>query len=372
MKLTPTWEKEFSMSETMKAVIYPEPDKFEVDEIAVPEPPPGAALVKVMSTTICGTDFKILGGLFPGTKFPHVPGHEWSGEVVAVGKGVDELKPGDPVGAEPHVGCGRCRMCLQGTYNLCENYGRVDKGHAHIGFTTSGGLAEYCAVSVKALHRLPENLSYDQGAFTESVGVALYAIQRVGIEAGEDVLGVGPGAIGLCATQIARARGAGKVVLAGTRDERLTLGMELGCDEVVNVRSEKDPVEAIRSRFGGKGADVVVELAGSEDAAQQALLSARRGGRIVLAGSTSPGRELKVDLSVIVRGHLDIHGSVANPKWVCRRGLEMISRGYVNVAPLLTHRFGLTDFGEALETFRERRGGAYRVMMYPHGGPPED
>jgi L-iditol 2-dehydrogenase len=248
-------------------------------------------------------------------------------------------------------------MCLQGTYNLCENYGRVDKGHAHIGFTTSGGLAEYCAVSVKALHRLPDNLSYDQGAFTESVGVALYAIERDGIEAGEDVVVLGPGAIGYCATQIARARGAGKVILAGTRDERLELGEALGCDAVVNVRLEKDPVEAIRAHFGGK------------EAGLQALLSARRGGRIVLAGSTSPGRELQVDLSVIVRGHLNIHGSVANPKWVCRRGIEMISRNYVDIDPLLTHRFPLTDFAEALETFRERRGGAYRVMMYPHGVP---
>lgn len=355
------------MSGTMKAVVYPEPNRHEIDEIPVPEPPPGAALVKVVSTTICATDFKILGGLFPGTKFPHVPGHEWSGEVVAVGEGVDELRPGDRVGAEPHVGCGRCRMCLEGAYNLCENYGRVDKGHAHIGFTTSGGLAEYCAVSVKALHRLPENLSFDQGAFTESVGVALYAVERAGVEAGEGVLVLGPGAIGLCAAQIARAKGAGKVVLAGTRDERLALGLRLGCDAAVNVRSEKDPVGAVRSLFGGKGADVAVEVAGSEEAARQALLCARRGGRVVLAGATSPGRELRIDLSVLVRGHLDVHGSVANPGWVCRRGLEMISRGYVDVGPLLTHRFDLADFGEALETFRERRGGAYRVMMYPRG-----
>ncbi len=355
------------MADTMKAVVYPEPGKFEFDDVPVPEPPPGAALVKVMATTICGTDFKILEGMFPGTRFPHVPGHEWSGEVVAVGEGVDELRPGDRVGAEPHVGCGGCRMCLEGAYNLCENYGRADKGHAHIGFTTSGGLAEYCAVSVKALHRLPENLTFGQGAFIESVGVALYAIERIGIEAGEDVLVLGPGAIGYCATQIVRARGAGKVVLAGTRDERLSLGTDLGCDAVVNVRFEKEPVEVIRSHFGGRGADVVVELAGSAEAGLQAVLSARRGGRIVLAGSTSPGRELQVDLSVIVRGHLNIHGSVANPKWVCRRGLEMISRGYVNVEPLLTHKMALTDFGEALETFRERKGGAYRVMMYPHG-----
>mgnify|MGYP002849455147 CR=1 FL=1 len=355
------------MSEKMKAVIYPEPGKHEIDEITIPDVLPGTALVKIMATTICGTDFKVLRGDFPGTRFPHVPGHEWSGEVVAIGEGVDELCPGDRVGAEPHVGCGRCRMCLEGTYNLCENYGRVDKGHAHIGFTTNGGLAEYAVVPSKALHRLPQNLTFGQGAFIESVGVALYATERVGIEAGEGVLVLGPGAIGFCATQIARARGAGKIVLAGTRDERLQLGEELGCDAVVNVCNEKDPVETVRSHFDGRGADVVVELAGSSEAGQQAILSARRGGRIVLAGSTSPGRMLNVDLSQVVRGHLNIYGSVANPKWICRRGLEMISRGYVNVDPLLTHKMPLEKFGEALEIFRARKGGAYRVMMYPHG-----
>ncbi len=125
--------------------------------------------------------------------------------------------------------------------------------------------------------------------------MALYAIERIGIEAGEDVLVLGPGAIGYCATQIVRARGAGKVVLAGTREERLSLGTDLGGNAVVNVRFEKDPVEVIRSHFGGRGADVVVELAGSAEAGLQAVLSARRGGRIVLAGSTSPGRELQVD-----------------------------------------------------------------------------
>lgn len=349
----------------MKAVVYTRPNSFKVREVVDPTPSAGQALVRVMSSTICGTDLKILSGEFPGIKFPHIPGHEWSGEVIRVGEGVDELEPGDRVGAEPHVGCGRCQRCLEGLYNLCENYGNKKKGHAHIGFTVNGGLAQYCAVSIKALHKLPRNLTYDEGAFTETVGVALYALERVGVRPGENVLVIGPGAIGLVAIQIARAKGAARVVLAGTRNERLALGKKLGADKTVKVARTNDPVRAIKSFFGGKGPDVAIEVAGSEEAARLALTVVRRGGRVTLAGSTSPGRKLSVDLSQIVRGHLDIYGSLADPKWICRNGLDLISKGYVNVKPLMTHEFKLEEFGKALKVFKERRGGAYRVMIHP-------
>src|SRR5207245_1026439 len=175
----------------------------------------------VMATTICATDQKILAGQFPGTKFPHTPGHEFAGEVVAVGVDVDEVKPGDRVGVEVHVGCGRCARCLEGLYQLCENYGRTDKGHAHIGFTIAGGLAEYAAVPVKALHKLPSVLDWDQGAFTDNIGIALYAVERGQLRAGESVAIVGPGAFGALATQVARAMSAGQIVMLGTRPERL-------------------------------------------------------------------------------------------------------------------------------------------------------
>lgn len=352
----------------MKAVVYPEPNQIEIREVARPEPGPGQALVKIKSTTICGTDLRVLAGLFPGVKYPHIPGHEWAGEVVAVAPDVDELAPGDRVAAEPHVGCGRCGPCMNGLYNLCEHYGDVEKGHAHIGFTVPGGLADYCAVSVKALHKLPANLSYDQGAFCESVGVALYALDRAGVEAGDSVVVVGPGAIGLVAVQIARARGATRVVLVGFNDgPRLALAKEFGVHETVDLAELREqPVEYVRGLVGGKGADVVIEFAGTAAAAQQALLFARRGGRIALCGSTSPGKVLEIDCSVIVRGHLNIFGSVANPKWICRRGLEMISAGFVNVNPLITHHFALDQFTEALDTFKSRTGGAFRVMLHPN------
>src|SRR5919197_1293601 len=199
---------------TMRAVVLSEPNRFELKEdVPGPRPGPGQALLRVMSTTICATDQKIFAGQFPGTPFPHIPGHEFAGQVVAVGPDVDEVQPGDRVGVEVHVGCGRCPRCLEGLYNLCENYGQVAKGHAHIGFTVPGGLADYCAVPVPALHRLPPNLDYDQGAMTDNVGVALWAVERARLQAGESVAVIGPGAIGLLALQVARAMGAGQAIM---------------------------------------------------------------------------------------------------------------------------------------------------------------
>lgn len=349
----------------MKAVIYPRPNEITIGEAPIRSPGNGEALVKIKSSTICGTDLKVLAGKFPGTKFPHIPGHEWSGDVVEIGPDVENLAVGDRVGNEPHVGCGSCPRCLEGLYNLCFNYGKTDLGHAHIGFTTSGGLAEYCTCSKKALHRLPPSVSYDEGAFTESVGVALYALDRARVDPGDSVAILGPGAIGLVAVQIAKkARGASSVVLIGTREERLKMGMDLGAGASVNVSSQ-DPVAKAIELNGGRGFDVVAEFAGTEEASRQAIQLARRGGRVVLAGSTSPGRNLSVDLSLIVRGHLDIFGSLANPKWICEKGVALIANGSVNVKPLMSGDYKLDDFEEALHAFEKRLGGAFRVMIHP-------
>ncbi len=354
----------------MKAVVYPKPDVITVrDDLPVPRPKPGEALVKIKSSTICGTDLRILGGKFPGVKYPHIPGHEWSGEIVELGQNVLRLKVGDRVGEEPHVGCGSCQRCLEGLYNLCLNYGKLESGHQHIGFTVNGGLAEYCACSAKALHKLPDSLSYDEGAFTESVGVALYALERAQIQPGDNVAILGPGAIGLIALQIAkRAKGASKVVLIGTREERLSLGKKLGADETLNALEEREGVVKKAREIlhnGEVGFDVVAEFAGSEEAARDALLLARRGGRIVLSGSTSPGKNLTVDISTIVRGHLNVFGSLANPMGICSKGLWLLAQGLVDVKPLMSGNYKLDDFEEALEAYKNRIGGAYRVMIHP-------
>lgn len=352
----------------MKAVVYPRANEFayrEVDDLPIR---PGHVRVAVKSTTICATDQKVLAGLWPKMSFPHIAGHEWAGQVVDVGPGVTGLRPGDRVGVEVHCGCGSCPRCIEGMYTLCDNYGDQAVGHAHIGLTTWGGFADHAVIPAKACHRLPDGLDYDAGAFTDNIGIALWAVERARLRPGERVAVVGPGAFGLLAVQVARAMGAGLVVLVGTRPDRLAMGEQLGADLTVNARAVADPVAAVRDACGGgRGADAVIEFAGTPEAAAQALQMARRGGRVVLAGATAPGRELRVDLSVIVRGHLDVVGSLANPQGVSRRGLELIRRGLVRIAPLITHHMSLGEFDRAWRTFTAREGGAIRVMMHPEG-----
>jgi L-iditol 2-dehydrogenase len=349
----------------VKAVVLAAPGEFAVQEVATPEPRVGEVLLRIRASTMCGTDQKIFAGAFPGIGYPHIPGHEFSGEVAALAEGVDEVTVGERVGVEVHVGCGRCARCLEGLYQLCLNYGRQDKGHAHIGFTVPGGLAEYTTVSVKALHRLPDKLSWDEGAFCDNVGIALYALERGHLAPGERVAVLGAGAFGALAAQTARAMGAARVVLVGTRPERVER-LSASADAVVLTHGEgADALEPVRAALQAEP-DLVVEFAGTSEAALQAIQLARRGGRVVLAGSTGPGRELSgVDLSTIVRGHLDIYGSLANPRGISGRALELLARGAIDVSPLITHHFDLDQFDEAWQTFVERRDGAIRVMLHP-------
>jgi L-iditol 2-dehydrogenase len=337
----------------MRAVLFERVGEFDVRTVDTPRATPGHALVRVAASMICATDRKILDGKFAGTSFPHIPGHEFSGEVVDLGAEVTSPLPGTRVGVEVHVGCGTCARCREGLYNLCLNYGKRETGHAHIGFTVPGGLAEYVSVPAAALHPLPDGVPVEDGAWTDNLGVALWALERGSLRAGERVAVVGAGAIGLCAAQLARALGAGEVTLIGRSDRVLAL-----------ARFADRTITDASAAFGTF--DLVVEFAGTADAARDAIRLARRGGRVVLGGATGQGVELfGIDLSTIVRGHLDVLGSVANPKRVSGRALAFLARGDVNVRDLVTHRFPLERFADAWQTFLERRDGAIRVMLIP-------
>jgi len=352
----------------MRAVVFPRPDEYELTDVPDPASSPSGVIVSVKATTICATDVKILHGAVPFVKYPHIPGHEFGGEIVEVSSNVKGFRKGDLVGVEAHVGCGKCPRCLEGMYNLCENYGHPEIGHAHIGFTVPGGLAEYCAIPAKAAHLMPEGLSADHAAFTDTVGIVLWAFERAGgVRGGETVAIIGPGALGLLAVQVARALGAGRLIVVGTTADRQRLEMarQMGADDLVSAEQGIDSAQVVRGLTNGKGVDLVVEFAGSAEAGRRSLEMVRRGGRVVLGGATSPGRELNVDLSVIVRGHLDVFGSVANPQSVSRRANVLMQKGLVDVTPLITHQMPLDDFSEAWKMFLERDGDPIRIMMYP-------
>lgn len=339
----------------MRAVVFEGPGRFSVTDVPTPEPARGRAIIRVEASMVCATDRKILGGTFAGTRFPHVPGHEFAGTIVELDPMAGGLELGSRVGVEVHVGCGICDRCREGLYNLCLNYGRTELGHAHIGFTIGGGLAEYASVPLAALHVLPDNVSTEDGAWTDNLGVALWALERARLRSGESVVVIGSGAIGLCAAQLAKAGGAGQVTLVG-RGNRLARAQAFA-DRVVEA-ADAAPLAGT--------ADVVVEFAGTTDAVALALSTARRGGRVVLGGATGQGVAFPtIDLSVIVRGHLDVLGSVANPKGVSGRALRVLGSGAIDVASMTTHHFPLARFPEAWDTFLERRDGAIRVMVNP-------
>src|SRR5262245_15749177 len=209
-------------------------------------------------------------------------GHEYAGDVVALGRTVDEFQIGDRVVVEAHMGCRRCENCSRGLYTVCLNYGNRARGHRANGFTTNGGLAEYALNHVNTLYRIPDGVSYEEATVVMTAGSPLFGLENAGGNfAGETVVVLGPGPIGLMPIQFGKSRGANRVILTGTRASRLAMGPRLGADLIVNSK-ETDPVAAVLDTTGGKGADLVVDCAGGDETFDQAIHMAKPGGKLLL------------------------------------------------------------------------------------------
>src|SRR2546428_6714439 len=297
-----------SIPSTMKAVILHGADEMRVQAWPVPELGPGEVLLKVAVASICGTDVKVLHRKLQGQPDGQfIMGHEYAGTVAVLGPGVDEFRVGTRVAVEVHKGCERCENCIKGWYTSCLNYGNLEKGHRAKGLTCDGGFAEYAVNHINTLYRLPENLTFEQACMVTTAASPLWAIDLMGgYLAGETVLVQGPGPIGLIAVQLCKALGAERVILSGTRDERLAVGARLGADHVINVRQES-LAERVRELTGGKGADSVLECAGGPTSMQEALENVKRGGRIgVVAWYAGP---VEGDMKPAVRSNVRIYAA---------------------------------------------------------------
>ncbi|HEX9923027.1 MAG TPA: alcohol dehydrogenase catalytic domain-containing protein, partial [Anaerolineae bacterium] len=276
-----------SLPKTMKAVVlFGQGDMRLVDDYPVPEPGPEEVIIKVEVCAICGTDPKILAEGWPN----HPPygefvfGHEYAGKIAALGAAVTKFKLGDRVAVEPHKGCGVCDHCRDGLYTTCLNYGNLERGHRHYGFTANGGYAEYAAIHVNCVSQIPDSMSMEVATLMTTAGTSLYGIRRIdGIQAGETVVVSGPGPVGLLAVVLARLLGAGTIILTGTRPERLEIGLKLGADIAINIR-EQNAVERVLALTNGIGADVVLECAGAPQPQIDAVEYTKKSGRIALLG----------------------------------------------------------------------------------------
>lgn len=355
-----------SIPETMKAaVLFGQGDMRLVNDYPVPRPNAGEVLIRVEACAICGTDPRIKAQGWPN----HPPygefvfGHEYAGKIAALGEGVTKFKVGDRVAVEPHKGCGSCDNCRDGLYTTCLNYGNKEAGHRHYGFSTNGGYAEYAVIHINCVSEIPDSMSIDVATLITTAGTSLYGIRRIGgIQTGETVVVSGPGPIGLMGVVMARLLGAGTIILAGTRAERLQLGSTLGANITVNVRNE-NLVERVRSLTGGAGADAVLECSGAAQATVDAIKYTKKSGRIALIGLyTEP---IPLDGTTVALSNLTIAGTRAEGQRSVGRSLALLSQQAIDISPLITHTFPLDDIHAAFETVEKRLDGAIKVVVKP-------
>ncbi len=356
-----------SIPTMMKAAVLFDYGDLRVAKVPAPEIGEGEVLVKVDSVAICGSDPGIIAngwqGYTPLGSF--IPGHEFAGVVAATAPDVVRLKVGDRVSVEPHKGCGRCENCLRGLYTTCLNYGNLELGHRHLGFSTNGAYAEYAACHVTTLHKLPDSISFEEGAVLTLVGTSMYAYERIGwVRPGETVVITGPGALGLVSAQLAKITGAGRVIMTGTREERLAIGRQLGVDVTLNVH-EVDVREKVMELTDGVGADMVVECTGQPGPAAEAFDMIRKNGRISFNGVYH--ELVALPLNKIVQWNLLITGPKAEGMWAVERAIPLVADGRLKLKPLITHRFSLDDINEAFATFTGRVGGSIKVIVKPQG-----
>jgi L-iditol 2-dehydrogenase len=351
---------------SMNALYLRGPGEFDMGEMVVPEAGRHEVLCEVHSVAICGTDKELIEGNllhkgWPGA-YPYTPGHEWSGVVVACGDGAADLgfQLGDRVAGTAHAGCGNCRMCTIGRYNLCDNYGHEELGHRHYGHYSTGAMRQYHNSSIKSVFKIPDSMSLEQGALVDASSIALHAVKRAGVGPGETAAVIGPGAQGLLAGQLAALLGASRVIMVG-RGERLKTAAALGFEVVDN--SDADGPAAVRDLTEGKGAHFTIDTAARGSTPADAVAMTRKGGRVALIGV--PLEPCVLPLQRIVFEEMDLFGVRANPS-TCEEVIPLIAAGKLDVDIVTTHTFPLGDFAKAYEAFTQRLGGALKVLIQPN------
>lgn len=325
----------------MKANYFLGNRTFELRETDPGAPGAGEVVVRVAACGVCGTDVHIFYGEKGSAEVcpPVVLGHEFAGVVERVGAGVSALKEGDHVTIDPNIYCGECRFCRSGKKQMCERMRAV-------GVTQNGGFAELCRVPAAQCLLLNPDVPLETGAMAEPIACCIHGIDRVGIRAGDSVLVVGGGAIGLIMIQLARLSGASQVVLSEPVEMRRAAGLALGAAAAIDPLSQDLNAE-LRRVFGADGADVVIECVGRVSATAQAVSAARKGGSVLLFSVPKPGDTYPLPLMDVFQKELTIYGSFVNPD-THQRAVDLINAGLIHVKPIITHRYALEQLEAAI------------------------
>ena len=366
-----TTSQDMPIPSEMKAWVLGDPEELSLISKPVPVPGRAEALVRIDAVAICATDLEILkygtpalieGG--PPFNKGFTPGHEYMGTIAALGPGVDEFSVGDRVTVEIHAGCGQCKRCRMGMYTSCHNYGLNygdrNKGHRANGFTTNGGFAEYAVNNINTMIKVPDDMTDEEATLVVTAGTSMYGLTELGgLVAGESVVVIGPGPIGLLAVAVAKALGASPVILVGTRENRNAIGRKLGADITIDARNE-DVVARVKE-LTGKGADYVVDCAGTETTVNQSVHMTNRGGRICLAAF--PKQAVSFDLGALAVNNIYLYGIRGEGRSATHRAMAFMAEKRFDARLVHTHTFPMNDLMTALHYARDRVDGAIKVVV---------
>ena len=353
----------------MKAVVCHGVRDYRLEEVPVPAPGPGEVILKVRDCGICASDIKCFTGapLFWGDEFrqpyveaPVTPGHEFTGEVVALGQGASEkhgVGLGDRVVAEQIVPCMACRYCGRGLYWLC-----VEAKVFGFKQSVQGGMAEYMKLPAESrVYRLPDEIGWEKAALIEPLACAIHAVERGEIRLGDVVVQAGCGTLGLCMVAAARLKHPGLLIALDLIDSRLEMAKRFGADLTFNPNNE-DVVQRILDLTDGYGCDVYIEATGNPDAVVAGLHMIRKQGTFV---EFSVMRELTTaDWTIIGDGkELNIHGAHLGP-YAFPIAIDYLERGLIAIEPIVTHHLPLSDFEEGFRIV-ENPLDSIKVLLKP-------
>lgn len=324
----------------MKAAVFYGEKDLRIEEIEIPKPGCGEVLLKVHACGVCGTDVHIYEGDEGAAKSPAgtVLGHEFSGEIVEVGKGVTRLKAGDRVCVDPNKLCGKCEYCLSGIGHFCENM-------VGIGTTVNGGFAEYCVIPQEQAYVISDNLTFEEAAMAEPVACCLHGIDLCEIHPGDTVAVFGMGMIGLLMMQLARISGAAKIIAIEPVEVKRNQALQLGADLVIDPINE-DIKEVLAANNIGR-VNTVIECVGRIDSMKQAMEIAGKKSVVMLFGLTRPQEELPVKPFDLFRKEITLKASFINP-YTQQRAVALIESGNIDVKSMISNRLPLEELEKVL------------------------
>jgi len=346
----------------MKAVRFYAPGEIRLEEVEIPQIGPDEILVKMKAALTCGTDVKMYKRGHPKVKPPITLGHEFAGTVAEVGEtAADRFKVGDRVAVANSAPCNSCVFCKMGKQNLCDRLLET-----LIGFSVDGAFAEYIRVPARIVqqntYKMPENVPFEEAALLEPLACAINGNDAANIKLGDFVVIIGSGPIGLTHLQLAKLKGASKVIVTDLKPERLRIARSLGADAVVDA-SKEDQVSRVKELTGGLGADVVIEAVGLPQTWELAFKLTRKAGTVLFFGGCPSGSRVTFDTERIHYEDLTLKGIFHHTPLTVLKAFKLISSGRFRGKPLITETMQLSNVEAALQ--KMGKGESLKIAIKP-------